>query len=144
MLIKSSILVLSSSILRWYLIVISIITLLVVLLGSGVNNHGNKYAIGFENCKIEIFNKNLENSNFCCEKHLHHHDWICIAASDGIVKVLTSSYAFILPLVPWTLTVLFDVIGRLFIKNYHYLPAFNHLRRLIIYICIILCRTVSV
>ena len=84
----------------------------VIIFGSCLNSTGLKYSRvstndrGLSGCRREVMILNIENSNFCCEG-LRSSDWVCVAAYDEANKRMTSfPWAYLLPLLPWTLTML--------------------------------------
>lgn len=122
---------------RKYILVATMCCVLVVLVGSGLNNLGQKYAVvhnsvaNESSCLREIYTLNEPDSTFCCEG-LRRQDWVCIAGFDHINRLMTSlPWAYILPLVPWMCTALF------FPKE---IPLNVHLRRLFLYLGIFLFR----
>ena len=55
-------------------------------------------------CRREVLAINVPNSNMCCDTSLRGSDWVCVAAYDRFNKVLSSSWAYLIPLVPWALS----------------------------------------
>ncbi len=51
-------------------------------------------------CSTGVLNKMIEDSSLCCHGH-RSYDWVCVAAYDQITAVMSSGWAWILPLLPW-------------------------------------------
>lgn len=123
------------------LLVVTINSLVVVLFGSGVNYHGNKYASSRSSpsCSRELFIRNIPDSYLCCDGR-QAYSWVCIASSrSDITAILSSKWAFVLPLLPWAVNILFEYITYGSIIN-----MISALKRLMIGVTLILFRTVSV
>ena len=80
-------------------------------------------------CKRQVLAINVPNSNMCCDAHLRQSDWVCVAAFDRFNKVLSSSWAYVIPLVPWALSTACDTAASM-----------AHARRLMLYLVLFLVR----
>lgn len=98
--------------LRQVLFLLLFITGLVVLIGSGLNHLNHKYvrAMPTSTCRNHILNIAIEGDILCCEKHLHHYDWVCVGAFDAINRILASTYALSLPFLPLLITSITELI----------------------------------
>jgi len=125
---------------RKYIAIATFFCILLVLLGSGLNSLGHKYAVSHSIptntnlnswCEREVYTLNEPDSKFCCEG-LRRQDWVCIAGFDRINKIMTGlPWAYVLPLLPWVCSTLFFP-SEISFKN--------HLKRLFLYVGIILFR----
>lgn len=106
----------STRIARSLLFLLLLIAVIVVLLGSTFNYLGYKYLrvipdtdIKSGACQKRVLISQVEDSIICCEKDATKHDWICIAAFDSFNRILTTYYAFMIPLIPLLLTTVIEL-----------------------------------
>jgi hypothetical protein len=106
---------------------------IVVNFGIVSNQYNHKYSRSTgTSCNQSILVLNAENSHMCCSSDLYSKTWVCLASFDRLNKVLSSNWAFVIPLVPYLLNVLIDKNEKLSV----------HLKRGSIYIAIFAIRTV--
>lgn len=84
-----------------------------------------------QSCKRQILATNIPDSVMCCDSALRHSDWVCVAAFDRFNKVLSSTWAYLIPLLPWALSAAVDSGST---------PA--HARRLLVYMLVFVARTI--
>lgn len=85
---------------------------LVVLLGSLLNHRGHKYSYSSRKdsqCGHYVVDLYQEDSDLCCDPYHHGNDLVCQAAFDKTTRQLSSSWAFLLPLLPAIITTLVDL-----------------------------------
>lgn len=80
-------------------------------------------------CKRQVLATDVPHSNVCCDSQLRQSDWVCVAAFDRFNKVLSSSWAYVIPLVPWALSAACDTT-----------TSMAHARRLVLYLVLFLVR----
>ena len=133
---KSNIVYMQSKIdsLRKLIIYISLLIIVIILCGIYYNRNDAKYTKSRNpNCiNHGILNLNEEDSHICCNSSVHLSSWICIASYDNINKILSSSYAFIIPLIPFLINIC---------CNFHHNFSSN-IKRFIFYLLLFLIRTV--
>ena len=133
--------------LRFNLLLCSILFFVVTLIGSGLNNQSHKYSVAkvasIADCQHEVFNRHIADSSLCCDKSYHEWDWLCVASTDRLSKVVTSRWAFLLPLVPWLSTFFIDMLLKNSSRPTNNLWLASRLQRLALYISLIAFRTVS-
>ena len=134
----------AASILRTSIAGAFIISVFIVLLGSGLNNLNLKYSRSsshvLKECKKEIFILSVPDSKHCCDSSVHSLDWVCVASFDKFNRVLSSQWAFFIPLLPFLMTTCSGYASEIVSKTR---SSVIHSSRLLIYICIILYRSVS-
>ncbi|KAJ1424842.1 hypothetical protein B484DRAFT_451361 [Ochromonadaceae sp. CCMP2298] len=85
------------------------ISFVVIFVGTIINQHDHKFARSYNtSCDRGILILNSEDSHVCCDAHATEHSWVCAASFDPANKVLSSVWAFVIPLVPFFLTVLLN------------------------------------
>lgn len=102
--------------LRFALLILFSISIFVILLGTGLNNLDHKYirALPHESCAHQILNIHVRNSFLCCDKNFRYLDWICIASYDNTNKILSSTYALIIPFSLTLTTFTVEFLSHLF------------------------------
>ena len=85
---------------------------------------------GGSTCKRQVLATNLPGSVMCCDSALRHNDWVCVAAFDRFNKVLSSTWAYVIPLVPWALSAALESSA-----------TSAHARRLGVYVFVFALRT---
>ena len=119
-------------------------SVLIVVLGSCLNSLGLKYsrtthkALG--NCRREIFILSVPDSKHCCDSAIHSLDWVCVASFDKVNRILSSTWAFMIPLLPFVMTICSSYASECVTQKS---SRESHSRRLLLYISIILYRSVS-
>ena len=102
--------------LRSYLIivltVVAFIHIIVILTGAGLNDLGHKYSrsVSHDHCLKELLILHVPHSQMCCDGEIHGSDWVCVAGFDHINRIMSSKWAYVLPLIPFMLTVGTDFI----------------------------------
>lgn len=108
---------------------------LLVIVGSIMNMHNDKYSRSRNtSCSHGILILNQPDSHVCCTSMDHSHSWICSASFDVLNSVISSKWAFFIPLLPLLANVVF---ANGWNGNGWY-------RRLGVYLALFLLRTVRV
>ena len=81
-------------------------------------------------CKKQVLATNVLDSVMCCDASQRQGDWVCLAAFDRFNKVLSSTWAYVIPLVPWALSAALDSSS-----------STAHARRLLLYGVVFFTRT---
>ena len=120
--------------LQYMFILISVSCLMVILISMTVNDKNSKYVKShYDECKYHsVLDLYEEGSHICCDSKHHRSSWLCIASFDSANKILSSHWAFLLPLLPYLTTIS--------IKPNHSIIV--DVKRLFTYIAILLYRTV--
>ena len=122
----------------------SVITIVLVVIGSVYNKE--KYAT-FESysCTRGILSLEEERSDFCCASIEHASTWVCYAAGDEINQIMTSLWAFVIPLIPLACTAAADILraGSQFSSKLVGQVLQSTFGRLLYSVLLILFRTVS-
>ena len=120
--------------LRNLIAVIAFLSMIIIFCGIYYNREDAKYTKSRNpNCIHHgILNLNEEDSHICCNSLTHMSSWICIASYDNINKILSSSYAFIIPLIPFIINI-FCNLHQNFSAN---------IKRFVFYLSLFLVRTV--
>lgn len=117
---------------------------LIIFLGSGLNNLDQKYSRtssrALTDCRREIFILSIPDSKHCCDSAIRSLDWVCVASFDKINMISSSRWAFMMPLLPFVMTICSSYASEFQTRKSSKEP---HSKRLILYICIILYRSVS-
>ena len=97
------------------IIVLTVLTALyaiVILTGAGLNDLGHKYSksLSHDDCTRELLVLHIPHSQMCCDDDIHASDWVCIAGFDRINRIMSSKWAYVLPVIPFGLTVITDLI----------------------------------
>jgi hypothetical protein len=71
------------------------------------SNYPNKLVSG---CRRNIVELTTPDSWLCCDEHKYSDFWVCLAAFDTITRTMSSTLAWILPLTPFALTLLVDIL----------------------------------
>jgi hypothetical protein len=102
--------------LRISLLIAFSVSIFIILLGSGLNHLNHKYlrALPHESCAHQILNVNMRNSLLCCDTHYRQLDWVCIASFDNTNKILSSTYALVLPFSLVLATAVVELLAHLF------------------------------
>lgn len=110
----------------------------IVVVGSIYNYEALKYVRSKgTGCSQGILILNKPDSHVCCSSESY---WVCYAAFDKLERIMSSQWAFVLPLVP--------VMFNIFLENWLYCSKANTIKltgalaRLGLYVCIVLFRTV--
>ena len=78
----------------------TILAALSVGLAGWLYSEGHVYTrFRSDECSTGVLNKMIEDSSLCCSGH-RSYDWVCVAAYDEITTVMSSGWAWILPLIP--------------------------------------------
>lgn len=130
-----------------YLIVALVISVFITVLAIGLNDLNHKYARAsssvIRNCKNELFILSVPDSQLCCDRPNNAVDWVCIASNDSLNKLFSSKWAFQIPVLPLVMTVLMELIFSMTSLDASFGSRLvSNSCRLIIYISIILYRTV--
>lgn len=133
--------------LRKSLIVAFVISAFITILAIGLNDLNHKYArvsaSGPRNCKSELFILSVPDSQLCCDRPNNAVDWVCIASNDSVNKLFSSKWAFQIPLLPFVMTMVMELIFSTVYRDTSYGSGLvSNSCRLILYISIILYRTV--
>lgn len=106
----------ATSVARNIMFLFLLISVIVVFIGSTFNYLGYKYLrvvpdtdVRSGACHKRVLISQVEDSVTCCEKDSTKHDWICIAAFDTYNRILTTYYAFSIPLIPLISTIIIDL-----------------------------------
>ena len=124
---------------------ITFVSCLVIIIGSAANDFGWKFTVATKptsSCSLEVFVRNVKNSQLCCSDEYHKNDWVCIAVTDSFTSILSSSMAFVIPLLPWLFNTLVEYYGRVCL-NWSHFNLTNAFKRFAMYSALILVRTVS-
>jgi len=81
-------------------------------------------------CKRQVLATNVPDSVMCCDMAQRRGDWVCVAAFDRFNKILSSTWAYVIPLVPWALSAALDSSS-----------STAHARRLLLYGVVFFVRT---
>ncbi len=75
-------------------------------------NSAEKYApFNSMSCKRGLLTLDKEGSDFCCSNEGLRATWVCYSAYEEINKVMTTRWAFVLPLLPLACTIMVDLIN---------------------------------
>jgi hypothetical protein len=98
--------------LRPVLLSLTVLCILSITLGAGMNDLNQKYVRALPNgdCARVLLITSVPDSTLCCESGLHEKEWVCAAAYDPINRILSSLKAYWIPLVPVLLTFVSDMI----------------------------------
>lgn len=120
------------------------VSFFIVILGGGLNSLQQKYSRtthkALTNCRREIFILSVPDSKHCCDSAIHSLDWVCVASFDKVNRILSSTWAFTIPLLPFLMTICSSYASEYVTQKS---SRESHSRRLLLYICIILYRSVS-
>jgi len=119
---------------QYMIILLSISCFIVISISMTVNEKNSKYVKShYDECKYHsILDLYEEGSHICCDSNHHKTSWLCIASFDRFNKLLSSHWAFLLPLLPYLTTIS--------IKPNHSMNV--DFKRLFVYIAILFYRTV--
>ena len=135
----------AKALLRMSILLAFLLSTAMVLLGIGLNDLNLKYSrtssTALTTCRREIFILSVPNSKHCCDSVVHSLDWVCVASFDKFNGVFASSWAFLLPLLPFVMTICSSYATE-YVTSVS--SKESHSSRLILYIVIILYRTVSI
>jgi hypothetical protein len=134
--------------LRGFVILTFIVSALVIILGSGLNDLNLKYSRvsskSPRKCKRELFILTVPNSQLCCDSQYNADDWVCVASFDTLNRILSSKWAFQIPLIPLVLTIITELASTVLVADSAFVTRLeSHGCRLFLYICMILLRTVG-
>lgn len=110
---KSQLQLLAKETLRGFLITTFVLSAFVLLYGCMYNYLGYKYtrALPDKSCSNHILITELTDSLQCCDKgRRDYFEWVCQASFDSINHKLASKYAFLVPLIPFVLTIISEAI----------------------------------
>jgi hypothetical protein len=114
------------------------ISSLILFIGSLLNGTDLKYhRFKSPTCGNGLFIIQLPYSEFCCNDNYHSTDWVCMAAYDEINYILSSVFAWTIPIIPLMCTMATDLFYGYFNKTQKV-----HLRRLLFNVMVFLYRTV--
>lgn len=114
------------------LVLLCLVSVLVVV-GSILNEHNHKYSRSKNTtCSHGILVLNEPDSHMCCASTHYENTWICSASFDYINSIISSKWAFFIPLLPLLANVVFANGWR----------GSAWLRRLGVYLALFLLRTV--
>lgn len=122
---------------HWYLKHSILLGVFVALLGCGYSDgHVYKRFRSLE-CGSGVFNRSVPNSARCCDEGSSGgggDDWVCTTAYDVLTGVMSSAWAWALPLAPLGIRALGGGLESL--------RRSDHIRRLGFYLALFLYRTV--
>lgn len=97
--------------LKYSLLFCVLLIVLVIAVGSSLNDKGLKYSKAVPmHCSEELFILSLPDSNLCCDVDYHYLDWVCVASFDRINTIFSSYFAFFIPLIPLLFTTITEVV----------------------------------
>lgn len=137
----------ATTIVRGFVIFAFIVSALIIILGSGLNDLNLKYSRVSKiprTCKRELFILTVPNSQLCCDSPFNADDWVCVASFDTLNRILSSKWAFQIPVIPLVLTIITELASALLGADLKFVNRLeSHGCRLFLYICMILLRTVG-
>jgi hypothetical protein len=134
--------------LRGFVILAFAVSALFIILGSGLNDLNLKYSRvsskSPRKCERELFLVTVPNSQLCCDSQFNADDWVCVASFDTLNRILSSKWAFQIPLIPLVLTIISELAPSVPVADSSFVTRLeSHGCRLFLYICMILLRTVG-
>mmetsp|Transcript_10896 Transcript_10896/g.16605 ORF Transcript_10896/g.16605 Transcript_10896/m.16605 type:complete len:275 (+) Transcript_10896:35-859(+) len=109
-----------------------------IYLGSALNGNQHKYSrFSSSQCSHGLLINELRASDFCCDHMYHRSDWACVAAYDRPTQIMSSIWAWALPLMPAALTIISDAFFGVLNRKYK-----AHFKRISLYLSIFIFRTV--
>jgi hypothetical protein len=116
------------------------ISSVILFIGSLLNGTDLKYKrFTSPTCGQGLFIIQLPYSEFCCNDHHYHtSDWACLAAYDDLNHILSSVFAWTIPIIPIVLSMVTDIYLGYFSRTQKI-----HARRLIFNVMVFVYRTVS-
>ena len=124
-----------------------IVSALIIILGSGLNDLNLKYSRvtskSPRSCKKELFILTVPNSQLCCDTTYNADDWVCVASFDTLNRIFSSKWAFQIPAIPIVMTIVAEYVSSVYSSDSTFVTRLeSHGCRLFLYICMILYRTV--
>jgi hypothetical protein len=112
---------------------------IVLFIGSLLNGTDLKYKrFSSPSCGQGLFIIQLPYSEFCCnDPHYHTSDWACLAAYDELNHILSSVFAWTIPVIPLVLSMATDLYLGYFSRTQRV-----HAKRLIFNVMVFVYRTV--
>lgn len=119
---------------QYMIILLSVSCLMVIFISMTVNDKNSKYVKShYDECKYHsVLDLYEEGSHICCDSKHHRSSWLCIASFDSVNKILSSHWAFLLPLLPYLTTISIQPNNSINVD----------IKRLFTYLAILLYRTV--